>query len=306
VTYVRFAGMVSPSGIFEPQVGWETELIAQPKEAEGPFEIEQLDAHGVVAARTSCWAGRPGCSLIGPAWQDLEAYVPLQDVTRTLRLRERDLVLYEVSIAEKQPRVEVPSVEVEETKLTAVWNAEHDRPLLFNVALLLGRDRAFPLVLESRDKNVTSDLSSFPGHEECRVAVIATDGLRSSHALSEPFALPEQPPVLSVIEPEDGQRFAAQEPISLIGLALDRGGLPLPDEQLVWRLDGDPVAHGQRIVAIEPLAAGSHRLELAYEAREREITESIAIEVMEPSDERRRWLERLSELEAFLNASRQA
>jgi hypothetical protein len=136
--------------------------------------------------------------------------------------------------------------------------------------------------------------------------VPATDGPRSARALSEPFPLPERPPVLSVIEPEDGRRFGAHEPISLIGLALDRGGLPLPDGQLVWRLDGEPIAQGQRIVAIAPLAPGHHQIELAYEAREPEVTQSIAIEVMEPSDDRRRWLERSSELEAFLSASQRA
>ena len=60
------------------------------------------------------------------------------------------------------------------------WEAEHDRPLQFNVVFLDAKQRAIPLARELSDSHLTFASAELPGGPGCSVAVQATDGLRST------------------------------------------------------------------------------------------------------------------------------
>lgn len=293
MTFLRFSGMISPTGEFQHHVGWETDHIAHPPEPSGPFEIDQLDERGSVIARTKCQLSPPACGRAGvPMWQDIQAYVPLNDATMKLRLRDGDLARHEVEVSRTRPQLDLPLVNASEGRAAARWNASHKKPLVFNVALFTEPGRVFPLALATRENNIDIDPTSFPGGDQCRIAVVATDGVRSTSILSEPFQLPQQPPVLYLLSPTDGTRFGAFEPIGLNGTAMDRGGLALPDEHLSWHIDGVAVSHGQRLEAVPALAPGPHTIELRYG----DAASSVAIEVAEPSELEQRWAARSAEL----------
>ena len=115
--------------------------------------------------------------------------------------------------------------------------------------MLLARD------LDGYEAEISLD--QVPGGEG-QLAVLATDGLRSKFAMSEVFAVESKPPTLWISTPVEGIVFPPDQPISLIGQAVDVRATKIPSEELVWSVDGHPVQTEDGIAPVIGLAPGSH------------------------------------------------
>lgn len=305
-TYLRVAGRLEPTGRFRPTVGWETEKIAHPEEPTGPYEVELFDRDDELITRIKAAVLPEVCGPLEPVEApEIVAYVPFDERASRLRLVDRDLVLYETTIAEEPPVVEIERVQVEETRLRANWQARHTRSLSYNVAFFVGRSRAFTLALDLPEPSIDLDIGPLPGGEACYLGVVATDGTRSSTAVSEPFAFDGSSPFATITSPLGGERFADGQPLSLIGLVIDASGDALPDEGLIWYVDREVVDRGTRLTGVAYLPPGHHEIRLEYEGNvDQTEAASVGIEVDPPTAEMIAWRRASEAAEAALADSR--
>jgi hypothetical protein len=263
--FVRFTGFLSPTSTFELGQGWETDHIAHPPSHSTDFAVEVLDAASTVTSVVAPEVDDAECWARGERHMEkrLVAYIPVENGVG-IRLRHGDNVIFETDLGPEPPTVRVVDAQIEGQRLIVKWEAQHDRPLTFNVAWFVGRGRAFPLGLGLEDTEAEFDIGHLPGGEECFVAVVATDNLRSASAVSRALAMAAPPAELCILSPGDGDVVSQGVPISLYGQALDRGGEALDDRDLEWLIDGVVTSNGRRVAATPPLEPGEHRIALRF------------------------------------------
>jgi hypothetical protein len=269
--YLRVAGFVRPNGRYVAKPGWVTRHVVFQPGDESPYEAQLLDATGKPLAKARMSLAQDGCGPWTPTDRaELAAYLPLtDDATEVLVVdTQLDAELDRAVIHRAPPLLELDEVTLAGTLLRARWTAQHPRPVTFNVAFFVGRDRAFALAVDERATTVETDIGHLPGGPECHVVVVATDGVRSATVISEPLAFAGAPARAVIIAPAPDSHLAEGEPFSLIGLVVDAGGRPVEEGDLRWAIDGDVVAEGTRLGGVEGLPAGEHvvQLELATDA----------------------------------------
>jgi hypothetical protein len=265
--YLRFVGKIWDTGEFEPGVGWETDRIARRTRCTPGHRLHLLNEAGYVVVEAGVELRAGTCQIQGAPGmtsQRVVGYLPLHPAGRTVVLLKGDRVVHEVELSIAAPRIAITSVDVEDDCVHVRWEAEHERVLCFNVVFVDAQRCAIQVAREVKCTDLTLATAEIPGGPECSLAVLATDGLRSAMIRSHPFDLPQTPPRVTIHTPVDGETLAADQPISLLGGAHDRAGRPVSDEHLVWSVNGEAVACGQRLTLAGPLKPGDHHVELVW------------------------------------------
>ncbi|MFB6080725.1 MAG: Ig-like domain-containing protein [Haloferacaceae archaeon] len=305
-TYIRFDGRLWEDMTFDPRPGWETEWIASsPPEADGPYRIELLADGDPVVSVSPAVEFDTGCAPTERremASARIVAYLPFNPDADRLVFRREGAVIYERKIPSKPPTIEIEGVERGDEAVTVAWAAEAhgDVDLTFVVAYVADGKRAIPLARDHEGDRFTVDTSDLPGAEAAHVAVLATDGIRSSFAVSEPFAVDPKPPRVWIQRPDEGEVVPFGHPVSLVGQATDVTGHSLDDGALRWFVDDEPVASGTRTAAATDLAPGDHAVELRYAGDDRDgaARAALTFSVAEPAKARREYdaaMDRLDE-----------
>jgi hypothetical protein len=265
--FLRFAGKLWETGEFEPGVGWETARIARRPRPTPGYRLQLLDETGGVLVEAGVkLLGGGECRSRGTdsvTRQRVVGYVPLHGKARSLAFARDGRLLYGVKLAARATRIALTSLDLDTSgRLHVSWDANHDRRLWFNVVVLDAERRAMPVVRELSDTKLVFPTDGLPGGRGCSIAVLATDGLRSTMVESRRFDLAEQPPRIAIVPPRDGET--------------------LPP--------GEIVARGQRLAAAGPLEPGGHEIELVF-IRDGEIVarDAVRLRVPERSTEQERW-----------------
>jgi hypothetical protein len=128
------------------------------------------------------------------------------------------------------------------------------------------------------------DVEQLPGGERCRIRVRATNGVRSSEAVSPAFSVSVKACQAIIQQPIDGGTVAAE--VSLLG-----NGWYLEERQpelwaLQWASDRDgPLGEGRGVFA--RLSPGEHVISLTAGTDKRAATASVRITVREQQSPRR-------------------
>lgn len=269
--WIRFAGLLGEDLAFVPLTGWETRVVAQPPPSgDGVFVVEGQDGSGNVLVDVEPEVRFDRRRADGTREALVVAYLPLVPGLRRLRLRRRAFVLYRRDVAATAPRVLRVTAELTSSRtLAARWTAEAGAgtpdPLTYRVVWVAEGRGAFPL---SRDLSAPAfeiPVARLPGSPSGRVAVLASDGVRSGYALSEPLAVPLRPARVAIVEPHPQAVFPPGQPVTVRGVACDDAGRRLEAEGLNWSLDGQPVASDTPILLLRGLAPGEHQVSLAWE-----------------------------------------
>lgn len=123
------------------------------------------------------------------------------------------------------------------------------------------------------------DVEQLPGGRRCRVRVRATNGVRSSEAVSRPFRVAVKACQAIIQQPLDGADIDTE--VSLLG-----NGWYLEEREpelqaLRWESDRDgPLGDGRGVLG--SLSPGEHRITLTAGTEERAGTASVHITVREP------------------------
>jgi hypothetical protein len=102
---------------------------------------------------------------------------------------------------------------------TPAWTASDvdDPSLLYEVEFSHDNGRLWRTLAHCRQSHCTVDLDMLADGERCRFRLLATSGLRTTVAESEPFPIPIKRRRAHILQPVPGQRFAADEHVLLRG-----------------------------------------------------------------------------------------
>ncbi|SDY88897.1 hypothetical protein [Nitrosomonas sp. Nm58] len=295
-TFLRFVGKLWENGEFEPGIGWETERIRRRPNPDPYHQLQIIDKMGNVLAAGSVELRTPLCrsrGTDGMIGAKVVGYVALHPEGYAVVFRCGERILYRVELKPERPAITRITVKVDEDyRIHANWEAEHSQPLWFNLIFIDSDRRAISIGHELSEKQLVIETNHLPGGPNCTLAILATDGVRSTTMLSDPFSLPEKPPQLLIITPGGGEVLNPDQPISLLGNAHDLAGRTLSDEHLIWMVDGEVFAQGKRLVPLGPLVPGPHRIKLAYQPPNSDITvqTEVTVNVSNRSPEQEEWL----------------
>jgi hypothetical protein len=91
--------------------------------------------------------------------------------------------------------------------------------------------------------------------------LLAHDGFFTAVTEMLSVALPPRAPELALLHPRDRQVLTENRPLQLAASATDSAGVPIPNEELRWSLDGTPIGHGREVWIRTP-QAGEHTVVL--------------------------------------------
>ncbi|OGD15537.1 MAG: hypothetical protein A2W20_05070 [Candidatus Aminicenantes bacterium RBG_16_66_30] len=121
------------------------------------------------------------------------------------------------------------------------------------------------------------------GTHTVTAATTDSDGFSASDSIT--ITIVNDPPVVEITNPENGDEFYQAQTINLRGLSRDPNTLPvpyasLPDGQVEWRIDGTPRGAGHdRSVLGSTLSVGTHIISFTGSDGALEDTESITITI---------------------------
>ena len=254
---------------FDSLRGWETSrIVHRPPEGEGAYFLELLDADDSVLIQV-----KPHVDFRDVCFQSTKtmratrviAYIPYHPAAQRLVFRRDEYIIHDTTVAKEPPLVEFDNVVHYGQSVSLRWKASHSEniPLTFNIFCTV--DHGEHLLMLARDLDGSEaklSLEEVPGGRG-QLIVLATDGLRSSFAISDPFKIEDKPPEIWITSPRDGTVFPPDQPLSLIGQAVDVQGKKLPEDGLVWEVDGRAIQQGTGIAPAIGLKPGNHEASLS-------------------------------------------
>jgi len=207
--------------------------------------------------------------------------------TARIQIWHGDNLLAERSVSAHPPVVELRPHFTEpwtiDRQYVIEWEAtdEDGDPLWFDVAFSRdGGETWDMLATRVQETRLVVDGALFPGTENALIRVYASDGVLSSAATSEPFAIEPKPPMAFIRTPQDGTLFPVGSPVPLRGEAYDPEEGELGGEHLTWVSDRDGVlGQGNRLM-VTSLSPGWHTLTLrAVDSTGRDTTASVRVYV---------------------------
>lgn len=267
--FLRLRGRLRADGCYDPLPGWETTRLARRCHAAADLSLQLLDESGAVVAK-GCVERRSGLCTIAELHSSaihwLTGHVVLHPRAVKLVLACDGIVIHEAPIHSEPPEVRSLHVVQENDEDWCVqWEVAHPSSLRFGLAFVDPLRRVIPIARDLTETSYRLDTRRLPGGGPCRVALLATDGIRSCSARSEPFQLPARAPNLYVHLPAPDTVLPPDQPFSLHGSAQDLAGRSLPDSCLVWSINGAVVARGTRLAVGGPLPTGEHVIALSFE-----------------------------------------
>jgi hypothetical protein len=142
------------------------------------------------------------------------------------------------------------------------WDAGGDPPpVQFRVRYSHDDGRTWHLMARpTAEREVTVNFDEFPGGEQCRVAVLATNGTRSTEAISPPFSVAEKSCRALIQQPPPNARLDAAE-VVLLGNGWWLESMSAELEELEWTSDRQGALGRGRTVRVA-LAPGHHVITL--------------------------------------------
>ena len=301
--FLRFTGRLTETMEFTPTMGWETPIILRPKDEEGDGTVVvELRAGGdvltsvpVVADFERACGFRPH----GVRTASIVAHVPLVKGGDELVLRVNGRIVHRRAVAAEPPTVEITGLDRTGDKIALEWRAESTdgQPLQYRVVYVADAEHVTVLAHSTNRRSLVVNLAGLPGANEGRLAVLATDGLRSSSDLSKPFRVDEPEPEVWIQSPSTDD-LPSDQPVRLCGRAFDAAGRALPEEALMWKVDGEVVAEGTCLASVTGLEPGRHRIELVHRRDGAEdVVETQTIRIAAPSEGNTRLAAMLAKLD---------
>ncbi len=258
-----------------------------------PYGIELRDCYNRVLDAQRLWLTDPHKDLDSASLEFFKPILFSEDTARVVftcntgeGCEQKELLA--VNVPSNPPEVSIVSPEGDDHlsgKVRVAWKAQFDNKPLYYL-LRYSNDggqswRAIAARLQVTEYIV--DLDRLPGGESCRFQVLATEGIRTGMAVSEPFSVSHKLRETIIIEPSPGTVVAPGQTVAFLGEAFspDTGSANPSEMQWYSNLDG-PLGAGQEIY-VSTLRSGLHTISLrAPDGMGGESVASIQIEVKAP------------------------
>lgn len=243
----------------------------EPRRVERPSDeliVELLDARGVVLARHPVQLAEY-CDDGEQTLRELavRGWVPFHPATRELRFMQAGLVLLVIQRSDASPEVRLdwapPALVSGEQRIA--WTAQHREALPMQFFLRYthtGGKRWQRVNFRTGDSALTVDFDQLPGGDRCQIAVVATDGVNTTIAESDPFAVAVKPCQPLIFSPENDQHFVVGELVSLRGQGYYLEERTVEREALQWVSSRDGELGRGLLVETLELSPGEHEITL--------------------------------------------
>ena len=102
-----------------------------------------------------------------------------------------------------------------------------------------------------------------PGGHNVILTASDSEGLSADESIAIVIdALPPQPPIVEIAQPESDDVFASGVEVAFLGLADDPDGPDLEESRFVWSSDLDGEIGTGRLIGVDSLSAGDHLITL--------------------------------------------
>ena len=243
--------------------------------------VEALDAEGRTLTR-SLLVARSNCeteavSLRGTV--DVPEQAVRLDVLRLDASGRSAVPLASVDVPARAPDVrlvDVPTGQAE-GEFTISWESDAEPgTATYFVDYSIDRETWSPLSMSVTETAYRVDFESLGGGDACRIAVVASIGLRASRTVSEPFQVRAKPCVAVIQRPGDGEQVGPEP--QLVGNGWWREEDRAEVDQLAWASDlQGELGYGRQVDArLEP---GTHVITLTAGVGDRAGSESVTVHV---------------------------
>ena len=298
-SFIRFAGRLCEDMTFERKPTWETNQIAdRPPKGDGQYQIDLLDKNGKIIVSVSPQVEfNQGCIERESElkFSNVVAYIPCRKEGIQLVFRKDVQTIYKESLSEKPPTIKITQLQISKNnRISLKWKSKHPekKKLTFTIVYWLkDQKRAFLVRRGINGTEYSIDFSHLPGTKQGCIGILATDGCRSSYTVSKNFVVENKKPLIWIQSPMSDQVFPADQTINLSGQAVDVAGQSLPQENLIWKIDGKIISKGFRLFHVQGLKPGSHSVSLHYSPKSETLShETIKIRIANRSKEQERFI----------------
>jgi hypothetical protein len=311
-SYLHIRGTLAENMVYRPRPGHESSRAGRRVPGDPAFELVLVDGGGRVLLSVAPQVTARGCGNAGdPLRYGVRGTLPLHPDAAAYQLRRGEILLHAAAIPARPPAVTAPRCRESASGLTLSWGDGEERKeaardghahgstatdatgsITYGVVAVMESGRRITLARGLTEAAYTLDMERMPVPGKGTLYFVASDGVRSSEVEAAAIDVPARAPTVHILAPEPGTPLPFGQPVSVLGCCLDMGGQPCSPESVVWLLDGERVAAGSPVAAIEGIGPGTHRLTLAYQAGETYAAESsIRLEIEEPTADYRRWEE---------------
>jgi hypothetical protein len=252
------------TGVLYPM--YVAEGIASTSEP-GDYAVQALDVNGnVLASMTFPITFQPFDAPLEMDEVPFALMVPFVTGTQTIVLKGPSGLLDQIEVTPNVPVLTIDSVApvpgTQEYDLQ--WQATDADGDQLTISVDYSHDGVTyqPVALPATDmpSPFRFDTSTLPGGTAVTVRVVATDGVNTGVAVSEPFAVANKPPVGSILFPASGSSLA--DSVVFQGMGYDPEEFDLQGASLQWFSDVDgPIGEGAT-VATDSLSLGDHTITL--------------------------------------------
>lgn len=215
--------------------------------------------------------------------------MPFSKTAKKIELRKNGRILESRKISKRQPSVSITNIsQVDSTTYKVNINAfDKDKDTLnYLISYTPDGERFFMIDFEwvEEGKTFQFDISKLPGSNGGKIRVLVTDGVRSATAFSDTFKVPNQPPMVSIINPLEDAVFEKGGTFVLSGSAMDQEDGNLPEASLTWQSDQNGTLGTGDILGIssDDLSPGTHTITfIAKDSSGAESSTSTSIVVVE-------------------------
>jgi hypothetical protein len=243
-------------------------------------------------------AGRPtdvGCDLLGPNGEVLESHscsiinphmdpdgpvvefhevIPWSDEVRSIAFRRGAEVCHTVKVDERAPELTLQPVKLVEREhglARLEWAAKKKGAAAktsekYAYVVRYSHDGGTTwraLAADLTESKLVVNLELLPGGDECLFQVVASSGVRTATATTEPIEIPRKPRIAAILAPADGASFAEGEAVEMLGGGFSPDFETVDSEDVLWMSSRDgQLGVGYQVVTNQ-LTRGRHRLMLS-------------------------------------------
>jgi hypothetical protein len=262
--------------------------------AEGPGRetdvgCDLLGPEGDVLETHRCTITNPHIDPDGPVVEFHEA-IPWSDDVRAIAFRRGPDVSYTLDVEDRPPEVAAPTVkrtEREPTLARIEWGPKRTKaaaakePVTYLVRYSHDDGQTWrALAADLQDARLVVNLDLLPGGERCVFQVVASSGIRTATATSEPIEVPLKPRRAEILAPADGTTVAQGDALELLGGGFSPDFETAEAEDVVWTSSRDGALGIGYQVVTEHLSPGRHRIALTVpDGLDGEARASVAVTV---------------------------
>ena len=199
---------------------------------------------------------------------DYQATFPQYSELRSLRVVRDGNILTVLEVAQEAPRVEIVDIkriEPHEANLLSItWRGEAPKEVTpgLEYGIRYSHDGVHWRALATglTETQYVVNLNLIPGGELCRLQVVASAGLRTTIAETEPFMVPRKPRSPYILSPQSSTEFQVGTPITLSGAAFSPDfGLTAPNEVVWYSRSIGTIGTGYQVIT-NAFPVGHHRI----------------------------------------------